>query len=433
VEYLLLCLDTVCGHWLRGGEQVMNPLTMGNQLRQLRTAQARAPFPAFGYGEKLRVRDLTMTLAGLPTSGMADEMLLPGDGQVHALLSMGGNPASSVPDQTKVVEALRSLDLLVHVDVQLSATAQLADYVIASTLPFEMAATTFHTETFALLGNALGYPEPFAQYTHAIMEAPDDTDVLEQWRLLYRLAQRLDLPLEVFPPYGGGGGSGTSASQKVPGQPGYSVALDMAREPDIDDLLEIVHTGSRIPLAEIKTHPKGGFFPDPPVFVQPKEEGWAGRLDVGNPLMMTDLGTEIAATASGPDDFPFRLLERRMMHVSNTPTFAMPANRPQHNPAFLNPQDLEALDIAPDDVIEIASSRAAILAIVRADDSVRQGTVSMHHSFGGLPGLDGDVRQLGSNPNRLMADDTGCDPYTGQPLMTNVPVRVVRRPSFTTT
>jgi hypothetical protein len=58
------------------------------------------------------------------------------------------------------------------------------------------------------------------------------------------------------------------------------------------------------------------------------------------------------------------------------------------------------------------------------DDSVREGTVSMSHAYGDLPGADDDVRSLGSNPGRLVANDDFYDPYSGQPRVSNIPVSI---------
>ncbi len=414
VEYLLLCLDTICGHWMRAGEHIKNPLTLVHQALQPDTAQAVGPFPGFGYGEQLRVRGLTMTLAGLPTGALADEILLPGEGQVRAMVSVGGNPAVCVPDQLKMVEALRALDLLVQVDIQMSPTARLADYVIATKLPLEVPGTNLLTDFLPLYANGVGLPEAFAQYAPAVVEPPEGSDVIEQWRLLHRLARRMGLQLELFPALG-----------EVTQVPGSSpVALDMSRDPLVEELLDIVHTGSRIPLDEIKRHPQGALFPDPPVHVKPKHDGWEGRLDVGSSAMMTDLLAELSAVDDETVAFPFRLISRRMMHVMNAPTPAMPENRLRHNPAFLHPQDLADLGLDAGDLVEIRSARSAIVAVAGSDDTVRPGTLSLSHSFGGLPGDDA-VRDVGSNPGRLIADDVAYERYSGQPLMSNVPVRVV--------
>ena len=412
VEYLLLCLDTMCGHWLREGEPVKNALSMVPAVMQMPTAQAFPPFPSFGFGEPLRVRGLTNTLAGMPTAALADEILLPGEGQVRALLSLGGNPATCVPDGQKVAAAFKSLDLLVQVDVQMSTTASLADYVIPSRLAFEMPSTNLMVDFFSLYANGWGLPESFAQYTPALVEPPDGSEVIEPSRFLYRLAQRMHLELELFP----GAGALTVGTSPT--------TLKMDDEYDADTLLEIIHSGSRIPLEEVKRHPKGALFPDPAVVVQPKMPDWPGRLDVGNATMMEDLSPFAQEPRDEEGEFPFRLTVRRTMHVFNTPTIAMPEGRRPHNPAFLHPDDMAALGASSGDVVELASERDTISAVLEPDPSVRPGTVSMSHSFGGVPGNEDDVRKVGSNPGRLVADDIAFDRYSGQPRMSNVPVGV---------
>jgi len=169
------------------------------------------------------------------------------------------------------------------------------------------------------------------------------------------------------------------------------------------------------------------------VFVEPKDPDWTGRLDVANPLMMADLAAEAGSRTNAPtDEYPFRLLCRRSMHVQGSPTPVMPENRPSYNPAYLHPSDLELLGVATGDVVEITSTRASILGVVGEDDSVRPGTVSMTHSFGDLPASghdrDTDPRRVGSNPGRLVDNEEVYDAYSGQSRMSNVPVRIVRAP-----
>ena len=80
LEYLALCLTTICGRWQRAGQ----PVTRPNTLMPAYTAKAQAhpPYEGWGYGERLRVRDLTDTVSGMPTAALADEILLDGEGQV---------------------------------------------------------------------------------------------------------------------------------------------------------------------------------------------------------------------------------------------------------------------------------------------------------------------------------------------------------------
>src|SRR5262249_3256300 len=110
-EYLLLCLNTVCGRWRRAGERVANP---GALLpRAVPVVQAQGPRRAIGFGEKLRVRGLANSAAGLPTAALADEILEPGPGRIRALICVGSNPIAAWPDQHKTRRAIEALDLLV--------------------------------------------------------------------------------------------------------------------------------------------------------------------------------------------------------------------------------------------------------------------------------------------------------------------------------
>jgi anaerobic selenocysteine-containing dehydrogenase len=415
IEYLILCLDTICGHWMRAGEQVCGALSITPAHAQPKKAQAMPPFPSYGFGESLRVRGLRNTAAGLQTAALPDEILLPGEGQVRALLSIGGNPAASWPDQIKTVEALRALDLLVHTDVQMSATAKLADYVIASKLPYEIAGTNLFNDFVSLFSNGLGQSRSYAQYTPPIVDPPDGADVVEDWNLLYRLAQGMNLQLELYPGLG---------SLLPGGAPTYP---DMARIPTFDEMLDLVHSGSRIPLEEVKRHPHGAFFPDPPVYVGEKDSGWQGRLDVGNAQMMSDLAASArdSARVPAPDTtFPFRLISRRLRHVHNSPGVAIPEGRPRYNPAYVHPDELGRLDLEPGSLVRICSARSAVLAIVQSDSTVRPGVVSMAHAFGDLPDSDDDVVLVGSSTSRLLDSAGVFDRYSGQPLMSNVPVRI---------
>jgi anaerobic selenocysteine-containing dehydrogenase len=413
VEYLVKCLDTVCGHWLRAGERVYAVPSLFAYTPP--RAQARPPFPAYGFGELMRVRGLVESMAGLPVAAAADEMLLPGDEQIRALLSLGGNPASSWPDQIKTVEAFRSLDLLVQTDVWMTTTAKLAHYVLPATLPYEAPGTNMMADCLPMFTPHWGLPLPLARYTKAMVQPPEGSEVSEQWEVLFRIAQEMGLQMTLLPGFGEDHGA-------------KGVALDMSRVPNSDELIEFVMSGSRIDLAEIKEHPNG-FYADDPIFVQPPEEDWAGRLDVGNIDMMNDLDEISALQPLNVLGFPYRLIARRMMHVFNTPTPGMPTNRPGYNPLFIHPLDLEELGAVEGELIEVRSRRAAVRAVASPDDTMRRKTVSMSHAWGGLPELEGDPHDGGASTARLIANDAEFERYSGQPRMSNVPVTLSLLPS----
>ncbi|MBW2271684.1 MAG: molybdopterin-dependent oxidoreductase [Deltaproteobacteria bacterium] len=414
LEYLLRCLNTICGRWQRQGEQVIEPATLG-QPTQAR-AQAMPPYTqyAYGFGEKLRVRDLANTAAGMPTAALADEILMPGQGQVRALISHGGNPVAAWPDQLKTIEAMKTLDLLVQIDTRMSATAKLADYVVAVKHPLEMPGISLTQEYLSAYAVGFGTTAPYAQYTPALVEPPAGADVIDDWLFFYGLAQRMGVQLMIKP-------VSFSGTLRVPPQ-----AIDMIEPPSTDELFEMVTRGSRIALAEVRQHPAGAIFPDPPVFVQAKEEGWQGRMNAGNAQMLVDLTDVGREDPSGAEDLPFRLISRRQMNVLNSVGQDNPGQHRgrTYNPAYLHPEDLAELKLAAGDCVEIRSDHASIVGIVEIDRNLRRGLVSMAHSWGEGPERDHEVREIGANTGRLTSIDREFERYTGLPRMSNIPVAI---------
>ena len=83
VEYLVLCLDTVCGHWLREGEIVRNAPSLLRQRAY--KSQATSPQLASMPGPELRVPGRTRAPAPIQLMDVVDEMLLDGEGRVRAM------------------------------------------------------------------------------------------------------------------------------------------------------------------------------------------------------------------------------------------------------------------------------------------------------------------------------------------------------------
>ena len=293
----------------------------------------------------------------------------------------------------------------------MSQTALLADYVIAPRQWPEMAGTTQKLER-VVRAYAVGYafPENYAHHSPAIVEPPIGSEVIEDWELFYGLAQRLGLQLSVTP------------------ERGERILLDMNVKPDADALVAMTCAGSAVPLDAVRARVHGGTFPAATsAVVAHKAQGWEHRLDVGREEMMADLGA-IDVHPTGPtEEFPLRLLSRRMAHVVNS-TFNDPStNRGRaYNPAFMNPSDMAEAELEPGDLVTITSPRSSIPGIVEPDANVRRGTVSMSFGFGGGVSDDHRVRELGSSTARLVAVDAEYDRYSGQPRMSNVPVRIER-------
>ncbi len=420
-EYLLLALNSVCGHWRREGETVPNP---GALLpRATPKAQALAPRAGWGRGESLRSRPLGSSAAGLPTAALADEILYEGEDRIRALLCVGSNPVAAWPDQRKTLEAMDRLDLLVCLDPKMAATARRAHYVIAPRLSLEVPGLSVSSEAIEQTYVGIGYPEPYAQYTPARAVPPAGSDVIEEWEFFYGLAQRMGLELNLFP---------LRPETGVLRDRREAVPVDMEKMPSTDEVLGLLMNGSRVPLEEVRRHPHGRIFDDETVPVAPPDPEARDRLDVANETMLAELaGIRNEAPYGAEPARPFRLVSRRMPNVYNSSgrdIEALQKGRP-YNPAYLHPDDLAMLGVVPGETIEIASERASILGVAAQAPELRRGLVSMAHGFGDAPERDGELHRLGSNTGRLVSNEEHFDPHSGIPRMSAIPVAVRSAPA----
>ena len=201
--------------------------------------------------------------------------------------------------------------------------------------------------------------------------------------------------------------------------------LDPSTSPTTDDVLGVLLKNARIPLDEVKAHPHGARFVDESIKVGPADPEADGRLDIGSAPLMRDLTLLASSPAAEVDtEWPFRLISRRMLHVQNSMLRGYSANRPLHNPAFLNPDDMAELGIEEGDVVEIESKRGCITGVAATEQGMRRGVVSMSHGYGDLPGDQATDGSTGSSTALLVDVDEDHDPYSGQPRMSDVPVRI---------
>lgn len=397
-EHFVQTLNTLCGRYLREGEVVPNPGVISPERPF--AAQAMPPNPAWGKGEPSRVRGLGEVFGEMPTAALSDEIITPGEGRVRALISVGGNPVGAWPDQLKTIEAMKQLDLNVSIDIKMSQTAKMADYVIAPKLSLERPDLTVLTDSW--------YPEPYAHYTPAMVEAEDD--VMEEWEFFWGIAQRLGSDINLA------------------GGP-----MPMDEKPSTDDVLDLITAKSRIPLDEVRAVDGGGIFKRDEVRVGAKAAGTDARLDAAPP----DLVEEIAEVRAQPivegagylpgEEFSHRLISRRMREFYNSSgrdIAGLTARDGGTNPAFMNPRDAAQYGIEDGAIIEIESSRATILGVAAFADDVPSGVISMAHSWGDVPETDHDVRNIGGSTNRLVNNEEAYDPITGMARQSAIPVNI---------
>jgi anaerobic selenocysteine-containing dehydrogenase len=332
---------------------------------------------------------------------MADEMLDPGEGQIRCFISHGSNLTNVIPDQNKIVRALKSLDLLVNIEPFMTETSKLAHYVLPTKMGYEREdLTMFRYEGL--------YGAPFARYTPAISALPEGAEIVDDWEIYWGLAKRLGLQLV----YDG-------------------VALDMDSQPTTGSLLAVVARHAPVSFEEIKALEMGAIFPVEPQVVDPAEAGCSGRFTTAPDDVVSELAEVLQETVdhgayrSNGGVYGLRLTARRIRDVQNSSHRNVPAIRKRmpYNYAYMHPDELAALGLHPGDRVEITSDAGAIPAVTQADPTVRLGVVQMTHGWGGLPG-ETDYERDGANTGLLISTDRDLQAINAMPRMSAVPVNV---------
>jgi anaerobic selenocysteine-containing dehydrogenase len=328
---------------------------------------------------------------------LSDEILEPGIGQVKALFCIGGNPIVAWPDQIKTKRALDALELLVCVDIRLSATAKLADYVIPGKICLEREDTLALTDTW--------YDVPYGHYTEAVCKP--NGEVLEEWQFYWELAHRTGSDIRL-------------AGGDIP----------MNELPEKQTILELMFPKPKVPIAEIRAQAGGYLFSDVEVLVAPGES--EARLQ----LTPEGIANELAEVRAEPlldsglrkkdGDFTHLLISRRLKHVYNSSGQQLPKIREKGttNSAYMHPDDVSELGVDSGDIIQVTGRYGQILGVVESAPDIKRGVVSMAHAWGDLPGNEGDVREVGSSTNRLLSNDAEFDPITGMARQSAIPVNV---------
>jgi anaerobic selenocysteine-containing dehydrogenase len=406
MEHLVSCFNVVGGRYPREGESVQCPtgILSLNERPRAPKAQVNPPRPEMlTSGPKARIRNLHTIAGQAPTSALADEILKPGEGKVRALLTVGGNPVLAWPDQQTVIAALNDLDLHVALDIRVSATARLANYVIPSKLSLERPDVPTNVDRW--------YEDPYVMYTPTIIEP--DPELVDEAGLYVELARRMGLDLELA------GGTITPSDTPTP-----------------DDLLELSYPYARVAWSDLRASDGASIHEDLRMVVEPADADASGRFNLTPDGVIEELA-EIRSSLSSFESltgfdaklFTHRMASRRLKSVFNSSGRELEALRKKETTSYahMHPSELEALGVTDGDLVEITSTRSTVRVPIKGAPDVRVGTISMAHSWGDLPGDFGPGSQphvLGDTTGRLTDADSAFDPITGLPLMSAIPVMI---------
>ncbi|KAA0095897.1 molybdopterin oxidoreductase family protein [Mycolicibacterium sp. P1-18] len=389
-------------------------------------------------------------IAGLvPSNVVPQEILTDHPDRIRAMIVESSNPAHSVADSAAVVDALRSLELLVVVDVAMTETARLAHYVLPAASQFEKPEATFFNlefphNTFHLrhpvlepLPGTLAEPEIWARLVRALGVVDDAelaplrraaTEGLDAYAQAFlsavganpRLGRVLPFVLyETLGPALPEGLAGAAAlwglAQKTAMT--YPEAVRRAGHADGNALFEAILTqksGVTFTVHE--------YADDFALITHPDR-----KIAVSIPELLDDVAAlRSAPTALTSTEFPMVLSagERRAFTANDILRDPRWRTRDVEGALRISPQDATAIGLAAGGRARITTAAGTAEATVEITDTMLAGHVSLPNGYGvDYTEADGSSSTPGVAPNALTSTDWR-DAYAGTPWHKHVPARV---------
>lgn len=413
--------------------------------------------PLFSISRNERRSPVTgsRVISGLiPCNVLPDEILADHPERFRAMLVESGNPAHSLADSPRMREALAALDVLVVIDVAMTETARLADYVLPVPTQYEKWEATFFNFDF---------PENVFHLRKPLLEPPPG--LLVEAEIHARLVEALGaMPTDLVPTLAAAARNGRAAFaaaffEAAMGRPGVAavapVLLYRTLGPTLPDgaaaaapLWAAAHLAMRFSGESIR---RAGFGGDDAtaaeslfdailaghrgvVFsVDDCEESWKrlrtpdGRIQLAIPELFDELRG--LADENGPErssEFPLLLSagERR----------SFTANTILRDPAWRRKDESGALRVAPADaarlglrdggLARLTTKRGAATVVVEVSPTMQAGHVALPNGLGlRYPGADGGEVVAGVAPNELTSG-ADRDWLAGTPWHKSVPARL---------
>jgi anaerobic selenocysteine-containing dehydrogenase len=176
--WLIYCINILTGNLDREGGAMFTHPAIDIVGLSAGIAALRGSYDTY----RSRVRDLPEFGGELPVAALAEEIWMPGEGQIRALITHAGNPVLSTPNGRQVEQALASLDFMVAIDIYLNETTRHASIILPPTGPLE------HGH-YDIALNAVAVRN-VARYSPPLYNPPHDSR--HDWQILLELIVRLN-------------------------------------------------------------------------------------------------------------------------------------------------------------------------------------------------------------------------------------------------
>jgi anaerobic selenocysteine-containing dehydrogenase len=410
-SWLVDVLNVVTGNLDRPGG-AMFPLAPAGQTNSL-AGQGGPPTKVWRHGRwRSRVRGLPEVMGELPVATLAEEILTPGEGQVRALVVVGGNPCLSTPNADRLREAVQVLDFMVSLDVYLNETSEHADVILPGPPPLER-------DHFDLTFTQLSVRN-MANWSPAAIA----TDQPQEWQTLLRLAgivagqgSKADLePLDDLMAAQTAARYGLDATVAGPRR-GPARLLDLMLRGGPYDLT----------LADLEDAPHGLDLGPLAPRIPDVLRTASGTVELTPPAITGDVPRLAALLDTAPTE-GLVLIGRRQLSSNNSWMHNLtPLVRGANTcTAHVHPDDAERIGLRDGGEAVVRSRAGSVTVPVQVTDTVRRGVVSIPHGWGHTtPGARTAVAaaHAGINSN-VLADDLLVDALTGTAALNGIPITV---------
>ncbi|MEO5839259.1 MAG: molybdopterin-dependent oxidoreductase [Acidimicrobiales bacterium] len=367
-EWMLWALHIVTGSYDQPGGMWFNPgYLMQLDQRQWTPSDGRAlPGPASRP-------ELPRRFDEYPCAGLVTEIE---SGNIRAMLVVGGNPLTALPDTERTTRALSSLELLVVVDVIETDTTPLATHLWPSAGQLERADVPWLLDAYQLA--------VASQYTPAVVAPAHDR------RLVWRMFAELGMSM------------GVSVLPK---------GVDFADATD-ESLIARIGDGSRGGADELLAA-RHGTVHSGAVFGWVTDRVLPDRRWRVAPAALVELLAEVERerTRESLVLIPHRQLRKMNSQLRDV---AAPGGRVDDISVRLNPDDAAQQDVVDGDMVVVRSAHGSTSGQARVDATVARGAVALAHGW------------AAPNVCDLTSADAGVDALTGMVQQSGIPVTVTR-------
>ncbi|RLT96948.1 molybdopterin-dependent oxidoreductase [Ketobacter sp.] len=388
----------------------------------------------------------------LPPNILPDEILKAGERRIRAMIVDSCNPALTWPDATAHKQAFESLELLVVIDVAMTETARLADYVLPAASQFEKWEFTGFNMEFPKNGFQVRHPL-FPAKGETLIEAEIYTRLLEKMGELPKSFPVLSRIAKYEPDFSSHAGfiaalAATFAANKKLIRYGASIlyrtlgptlennaaaitlllplSISLAQKYP-DAVRRAGHDGNKLTqgvnLFNAILKARSGL-----IFSEHRyDDVW--RL-VKNPQRkitlaipeLLDAMDKLSIDDLTSEQYPFILSAGERRSYNANQIYRDPKWRKIDPNGFMrmHPADAERLDLAKGDRVKCQSETGTIEAVIEIDDSVRTGYLMMPHGYGS----DYQNGKVNGPVINLITGLDHCDPIHRTPLHKTIPVNI---------